>query len=46
MPTADPYGVQGDAFSTAVRDGTPVPIPPADAVGNMAVIERILAMRA
>jgi predicted dehydrogenase len=43
VPTADPYGVQGDAFSAAVRDGTPVPIPPDDAVANMAVIEQILA---
>ncbi len=43
VATADPYGVQGDAFSAAVRDGSPVPIPPADAVANMAVIERILA---
>jgi predicted dehydrogenase len=43
IPTADPYTVQGDAFSTAVRDGSGVPIPPEDAVGNMAVIERILA---
>ena len=42
VPTADPYGVQGDAFSAAVHDGSPVPIPPADAVANMAVIERIL----
>jgi predicted dehydrogenase len=41
--TADPYGVQGDAFSTALRDDSPVPIAPSDAVGNMAVIERILA---
>ena len=43
IPTADPYGVQGDGFSAAVRDGTPVPIPPDDAVANMAVIEQILA---
>jgi hypothetical protein len=43
IPTADPYTIQGDAFSTAVRDGSGVPIPPEDAVGNMAVIERILA---
>jgi predicted dehydrogenase len=43
VPAADAYGVQGDAFSAAVRDGSPVPIPPTDAVGNMAVIERILA---
>jgi predicted dehydrogenase len=45
VPTADPYGVQGDAFSAAVRDGTAAPIPPADAIGNMAVIDRILAAR-
>jgi predicted dehydrogenase len=43
VPAADPYTVQGDAFSAAVRDGTPVPIPPTDAVGNLVVIERILA---
>jgi hypothetical protein len=43
VPTADPYQVQAEAFSTAVRDGSPVPLPPGDAVGNMAVIERILA---
>ncbi len=42
VPAADPYGVQGDAFSAAVRDGTPVPTAPSDAVGNMAVIDRIL----
>jgi predicted dehydrogenase len=43
VPAADPYAVQGDAFSAAVRDGTPVPIPPADAIANMAVIDQILA---
>ncbi len=43
VPAADPYGVQGDAFSAAVRGGTPVPIPPDDAVGNLAVIEQILS---
>ena len=43
VPAADPYGAQGDAFAAAVLDGSAVPIPPADAVGNMAVIERILA---
>ena len=43
IPPADPYAVQADAFATAVRDGTPVPIPPEDAIGTLAVIERILA---
>ena len=46
VPTADPYTVQGDAFSAAVRDGTPVPIPPEDAIGNMTVIDRILELGA
>jgi predicted dehydrogenase len=43
VPAADPYGVQADAFATAIREGTPVPIPPSDAVGTLTVIERILA---
>ena len=43
IPPADPYSAQCDAFSAAIRDGSPVPVPPADAVGNMVVIERILA---
>ena len=34
VPTADPYGVQADAFSTAVREGSPVPLPPVDARGQ------------
>ena len=43
IPPADPYAVQADAFAAAVRDGVPVPIPPQDAIGTLAVIERILA---
>ena len=43
VPAADQYGVQGDAFSTAVRKGTAVPLPPTDAIGNMVVLERIVA---
>jgi predicted dehydrogenase len=42
VPPADPYRVQGDAFAGAIREGTTVPIPPSDAVGTLAVIERIL----
>lgn len=42
VPAADQYGVQGDAFSRAIRTGSPVPTPPQDAVANMMVIERIL----
>ena len=43
VPPADPYRAQCDAFSAAIRDGSPVPVPPSDAVRNMVVIERILA---
>lgn len=43
IPEADPYAVQADAFSTAIRTGSPVPLPPEDAVANMEVIERIFA---
>jgi predicted dehydrogenase len=43
IAAADPYGAQCDAFSAAIRDGSAVPIPPQDAIANMAVIDRILA---
>jgi predicted dehydrogenase len=35
--------VQVEAFSRAVLEGREVPIPPADAVANMRVIDRVLA---
>jgi len=38
---ADPYSVEAAAFATAVLDGRPVPVPPADAVANLRVIERL-----
>jgi predicted dehydrogenase len=44
VAAADPYGVQGEVFSVAVREGAPVPLPPQDAVRNMEVIERIRAV--
>ena len=43
VPAADQYGVQADAFSRAIRDDTPVPNGPDDAVANLVVIERIFA---
>jgi predicted dehydrogenase len=43
VPAADPYEVQADAFSAAVRGDGPVPIPPTDSIGTLAVIARILA---
>jgi predicted dehydrogenase len=39
---ADPYTVEADAFATAVLTDQPVPVPPADAVANLQVIERLL----
>ena len=41
--TADPYGVEAEAFATAVLDGGPIPVPAVDAVANLRVIERLLA---
>ncbi|MGH8914413.1 MAG: Gfo/Idh/MocA family protein [Acidimicrobiia bacterium] len=43
VAAADQYGVQADAFSRAIRDDTPVPTPPDDAVANLIVLERIFA---
>lgn len=43
IPPADQYGLQADAFSRAIRNDTPVPTPPEDAVANLVVIERVLA---
>jgi predicted dehydrogenase len=43
VPACDPYVAEADAFATAVRTGGPSPVPPEDAIGNMSVIERILA---
>jgi len=41
--TADPYTVEVDAFSRAIRNGSGVPVPPSDAVANLEVIEAIFA---
>jgi predicted dehydrogenase len=41
--TADPYGVQAEAFAAAILDGTPPPVPAEDGVANLRVIERIFA---
>ena len=38
---ADPYTAQASAFTAAVLDGTPIPVPPADAVANLRALERI-----
>jgi predicted dehydrogenase len=40
--TADPYTVETEQFAAAVLDGLPAPVPPADAVANLRVIERLV----
>jgi predicted dehydrogenase len=42
VPAADQYTLQGDAFSLAVLEDTPVPTPLEDAVANMAVIDALI----
>jgi predicted dehydrogenase len=41
--TKDPYAAEAEAFASAVLDGTPMPVPPGDAVANLRVIEAIFA---
>jgi len=41
FPACDQYTLQGDAFAKAVSEGTEVPVPLEDSIGNMAVIEAI-----
>lgn len=41
MPIADQYTIQGDLFSQAILNDTPVPTPIEDALENMRVIEKV-----
>ena len=41
FPAADPYSVQAERFAAAILDGTPIPVDPSDAVGNLRVIEQL-----
>ena len=41
LPVCNQYTIQGDAFSRAVLDGSEVPTPLEDSLGNMEVIEAI-----
>ncbi|HTV13470.1 MAG TPA: Gfo/Idh/MocA family oxidoreductase [Acidobacteriaceae bacterium] len=41
FPVVDQYTLQGDAFSRAVLDGTPPPVPLEEGIANMAVIGAI-----
>jgi len=42
FPAVDQYTIQGDAFSRAIQDNEPVPVPLENALANMAVIEAVL----
>lgn len=43
LPICDQYTIQGDLFSQAILDDTPVPTPLTDAIANMRTIEAIFA---
>ena len=43
FPPADPYTAEAEAFALAVLDGRPVPVPPADAIANLRVMEAIFS---
>jgi predicted dehydrogenase len=43
VETCDQYTIQGDLFSRAILDDTPVPTPIEDAIRNMDAIEAVLA---
>jgi predicted dehydrogenase len=43
LPTVDQYTIQGELFSLAILNDTPVPTPIADAVANMRVIDALVA---
>jgi predicted dehydrogenase len=46
VPAADQYQLQAEQFATAVRNGGRTPIPPEDAIANMAVIDQLFAAAA
>lgn len=43
ISTMDPYAAEAEAFIATVLDGAPHPLPPADAIANLRVIERLFA---
>jgi predicted dehydrogenase len=44
FPVCDQYTIQGELFSRAILENTDVPVPLEDALKNMEVIEKILAV--
>ena len=43
LDTCDQYTIQGDLFSKAILDDTPVPTPLEDAIANMAAIDALFS---
>ena len=43
IPPANQYGIQAELFARAIREDTPVPVDPSDAIANMEVLDRIFA---
>lgn len=43
FPPADQYTIQAELFAASILDDRPVPVPPIDAIANMAVVEEVLA---
>jgi len=41
IAVCDQYGLMGDAFATAVQDGTPQPVPLENSLANMKVIDAV-----
>ena len=41
FPVCDQYTLQGDAFSRAIEDGSPLEFPIEDAIANMRVIDAL-----
>jgi predicted dehydrogenase len=44
FPVCDQYTIQGELFSRAILEDTEVPVPIEDALKNMMVIEKVLAV--
>src|SRR5690606_285482 len=43
IPPANQYGIQAELFARSIREDTPVPVEPTDAIANMEVLDRIFA---
>lgn len=43
IPPANQYGIEAELFGRAIREDTPAPVEPTDAIANMEVLDRIFA---